>query len=195
MVLAATLPMAATAGVVSVGFEQFSDLDAVTTQVDGVTFSNATAMSAGLSLNDAEFPPHGGSNAVFDDGGAMTIAFASPVLSVSAYVTYVAGLTFDVFDSADQLLAHLTGQFTSNLAASGDAGSAPNEWFQFTGVDIARVVITGDAFGGSFVLDDLSFDDGVTATIPEPATLGLVATLLGAGSLPGGWLRRRRAQR
>lgn len=189
----------AQASVVTLGFEQFADLDSITNQVPGITFSNATILSSGLSLNDSEFPPHSGSNVVFDDGGGMVIGFVSPVFSVSAYVTYASasGLTFDVFDSADHLLAHLTSQFKSNLATSGDAGSAPNEFFQYAGGtgNIAKVVITADALGNSFTMDDLGFDNGPTNSVPEPATLGLVAPLLGMCILPGGWPRRRRVVR
>src|SRR5580700_6502590 len=57
------------------------DGTSITTQFPGLTFTNTTVISAGISLNEFEFPPHSGSNVAFDDGGPITIAFTNPVLS------------------------------------------------------------------------------------------------------------------
>ena len=37
-------------------FESLSDLESVTNQFSGVTFANAVALTAGISLNEFDFP-------------------------------------------------------------------------------------------------------------------------------------------
>lgn len=189
---AAAAPQLALATPVVYGFESFNDLDMVTSLVGGLTFSNTTVIQAGASLNEFEFPPRSGMNVVFDNGGPITIDFASPVFSVGGYFNYVAGLSFSAYDSANGLLGTDVSDFAINTALSGDVGSTPNEFLNFSSASglIARVVITGgDPLGASFTLDDLTVDAGTA--IPEPQTLALVLGLLGAGCLPGGWIRRR----
>jgi hypothetical protein len=170
-------------------FESFSDSEALN-QIAGLSFAHTTALAAGASLNEFEFPPHSGSNVVTDDGGAISIDFAAPVFSVGGYFTYVSGLSFRAYDSANFLLGTVASTFTSNVVSSANA---PNELLSFAdaGGRIARVEFMGDPLGGSFVLDDLTVDAG-TNRVPEPQTLALVIGLLGAGCVPGGWLRRRR---
>ena len=183
---------AAQATPVVYNFEAFSDSDVLTNQIAGLSFSNTTVLTAGISLNELEFPPISGSNVVFDSGGALTIDFASPVFSVGGHFSYVTGLSFSAYDSLNNLLGTQLSSFGSNLLVSGDVGSMPNELLSFSSVGglISRVVITGNVAGGSFVMDDLAVDAGTT--VPEPMTLALVASVLVAGSLPGGWLRRRK---
>lgn len=190
--IAAHVPCAFAAPVIY-GFDFFSDSTSITNQIAGLSFAQTTAITAGVSLNEFEFPPRSGSVVVFDDGGAITINFATPVSSVGGYFTYVAGLSFSAFDSSNNLLGTDLASFASNLALSGDPGSSPNEFLSFTssGGLIARVVIAGDPAGGSFTMDDLTIDVG--NTVPEPKTLALLmGGLLGLGCLRGDWLRRIR---
>lgn len=182
------------AAVVVYNFDGFADSTSLTNQYAGLGFSNSTVLKAGFSLNEFEFPPRSGDGVVFDDHGAISINFAAPVFSVGGYFTYVNGLSLSAFDSSNnQLGATVTSQYLSNLALSGDQFSSPNEllFFADAGGAIARVVISGDIAGGSFVLDDLTVNNG--HTVPEPQTLLLALALLGAGCLPRGWMRRRLA--
>ena len=194
VVAAALLVMSpfAQAGLVVYDFEGFADSAPLIGQYAGLTFSHATVLSAGISLNEFEFPPASGSNVIFDDGGAITINFAGPVFMAGASFTYAVGLSFAVYDSNHTLLTTVSSSFSNNLALSGVVGSSPNEFLSFDSVAgrIARIVVTGDTAGGSFALDDLRVDSG--AAMPEPGTLTLVAGLLVAGFVPGGWMRRRR---
>lgn len=178
-------PVVVTAAVLD--FEALLDGDALVSQYAGVMFANATVLTAGLSLNEFEFPPRSGSNVVFDDGGAMTLTFASPVASVSGYFTYLAGLRFEAFDGSDTSVGADLSDFVSNLAGSGDSGSAPNELFLVDfAAGIRKVVISGDALGASFTLDDLTFERQAGNSVPEPSSLALLA----AGWV--GWRRRGR---
>ncbi len=164
---------------ITIDFESLTDLDSVTTQYAGLTFTNATVLTAGISLNEIDFPPHSGTNVVFDDGGSMSIVFSSEINSVSGFFTYSSALTLLAYDSAHNLLGTVLSASGSNFGSS-----SANELLSFSSqTAIASIVISGDAAGGSFVLDDLRYD-----TVPEPSTLGL----LGVGVLAAGWFRKRR---
>jgi hypothetical protein len=84
-------------------------------------------------------------------------------------------VTLMAFDSSAIVLGSVGSNFASNLALSGIPGSSPNELLQLlSAVGISYVTITADPLGGSFVVDDLQYED--IAAVPEPATLGLVGT-------------------
>jgi hypothetical protein len=90
------------------------------------------------------------------------------------------------FDSSLNPIGTASSAFLSNLALSGDPGSAPNE---FIGLDfaagISRIVVTGDPGGFSFVVDDLTF---TPSAVPEPGTVPLLL----AGVVLSGLVARRR---
>lgn len=160
-----------------INFETFPDgttipdSTSITTQFPGLTFTNTTVISAGISLNEFEFPPHSGTNVAFDDGGPISIAFASPISTFSGYFTYVEPLTLAAFDATNDQVATATSLFSSNDALFGDPGSSPNEFLQVSFVTgISNVTITGDPGGSSFVVDDISY----TAVAPEPSYLALI---------------------
>jgi hypothetical protein len=161
----------ANAGIITIGFETFpdgtpiADSTSITTEFPGLTFTNTTVISAGISLNEFEFPPHSGTNVAFDDGGPISITFSSPISSFSGYFTYDEPLTLAAFDSLDDQVAITTSLFSSNDALFGDPGSSPNQFLQVNFASgISSVIITGDPAGGSFVMDDLT----ITSAAPEP---------------------------
>jgi hypothetical protein len=177
------LPAAALADIIVLDFETLADGEAVTTQFTGVTMTGATALTAGVTLNEFEFPPNSGGNVVFDDGAPMTISFAlaQPVIRVGGFFTYLAPVTLTAYDATNAVVGSVTSTFFSNLALSGDPGSAPNEFLglSFAG-GIASVTLSGDAFGGSFTLDDFTYETPA-AGVPEPGTLA--SLLLGLGAV------------
>jgi hypothetical protein len=177
------------ASATTIDFESFVEGDVVTNQIVGVTFSNATVLTAGVGLNEFEFPPHSGDNVVFDDGGAISLSFASPLASFGGYFTYAAPITLQAFSPTNVLLATVTSAFSNNTGDGGDVGSSPNEFLQFGAAGgVGSVTITGDVGGSSFVLDDvvltpLQTGPGPDPTpVPEPATILL--TLSGIAVLP-----------
>jgi hypothetical protein len=173
----------ARAGTVTLDFESFADGTSLTNQYVGFLFTNASVFTAGLSLNDLEFPPHSGTNVAVDAGGPITIGFTSPVLSFSGFFTYSSALTIDAFDSLNQAVGTTNSAFTSNFVSSGRPA---NELLQvsFAG-GISRVSITGGVSGSSFTLDDATVNTPVSG-VPEPSSGFMVlACLLLVGFLGG----------
>lgn len=169
------MPVLLRADTITIDFESLSDGTAVTNQFPGLVFSNTTVLTAGISLNEFEFPPHSGSNVVFDDGGPIEIRFLSPVLSFGGYFTYLAPLTLTAFDALANQVASANSVYSSNLNLSGDPGSSANEFLQVSFADgISLVSIAADPSGASFTLDD-----AVSSSVPEPAT-ALLLLLSGA---------------
>jgi hypothetical protein len=168
------------ADIALLNFEGFPDGTILTTQYSGVTFANATVISAGISLNESEFPPHSGDNVAFDDGGPISIFFTTAVLSFGGYFTYLEPLTLAAFDATSTEVALATSAFSTNDALFGDPGSSPNEFLQVSFPDgISSVTITGDPSGDSFVMDDATYAI-VTTAVPEPGSVLLLSSVLGA---------------
>jgi hypothetical protein len=159
-------------------FEGLPDGTFLSSQYTGLTFSNAEVVTAGISLNEMEFPPHSGVNVAIDGFGPISIVFASPVFSVGGYFTYKSKLSLNAYDASSSVIGSISSAFNMNEAISGDAGSSPNEFLQLSpGAGIARLTITGDPAGSSFALDDLVYSTSAV-TIPEPSTLAAVLTSL-----------------
>jgi hypothetical protein len=180
LVIVAVLAGGQTAGAVTLDFETLTDLQPVTSQFEGLTFTNATALSSGAvagSLNEFDFPPLSGVTVVSDDGGAISIVFDTLVSEVSGFFNYLTPVTITAFDALLVPVAGVTSAFGSNLALSGEPGSSPNELLQLTFADgIASLTLQGDPAGFSFTLDSFSYEP--VAATPVPAALFLVSAAL-----------------
>jgi hypothetical protein len=189
LLLALGLLLSGHGGAVTViNFEGLPDGTPLTTQINGVVFANALVLTAGIGLNELEFPPRSGSNVIVDDSGPLALSFTTPVLTLTVFATYGVPLQIAAFDqNGGMLLAQATSLFASNVVGSGDPGSSANERLELTvpgGFSFVR--ITGAAGGGSFVIDDLTL-----TPVPEPQTLVLL--LAGGAAMLLLALRRRRA--
>jgi len=151
----------ARAGTVALDFEGFADDTALTNQYSGFLFTNTRIWTAGLSLNELEFPPHSGVNAAIGASAPITISFSAPVLSFS-------GLTLSAFDSLNQGVGTANSTFGANFVSTGNPA---NELLQvsFSG-GISRVSIAGGSSGSSFALDDVTVTTPVSASVPEPSS-------------------------
>jgi PEP-CTERM motif len=194
VVVLGIVPSSVSATPITLDFESLTEFTSVTTEFAGVTFSNATVLAAGSTLNEFELPPHSGQNVVFDDGGAMSIMFAGTVSSFGGYFTYFMPLTITAFDASHNAIATASSTFGTNLGLSGDPGSAPNELLTLSSaIGISSILISGDPGGGSFVMDDATYDTaGTVAPVPEPGTISLLT--LGLVSMAGRRLTRLRRE-
>src|SRR4051812_22332539 len=184
-IVAALASVASPSAAGVIGFDSLADGELVTNQFSGVLFSNTTTLTAGISLNEFEFPPHSGTNVVFDDGGPISVDFATAVARFSGFFTYSRPITLSAFDATHVLLGSISSAFFSNLALSGIVGSSPNEFLQISSLaGITSVTITGASSGGSFVLDDVTtqaLQGPNPPPRPEPGTVGvLLVGLAGA---------------
>lgn len=160
-------------------FEGFDDLTSLTTQYSGLAFSNTIILTAGISINELEFPPHSGVGVASDDGGPISVSFAVPVLSFGGYFTYALPLTLTGFDALNNQIAAANTAFSSNDGLYGDPGSSPNEFVSIAFAQgISSVTITGSPEGGSFVLDDATLTTESSA-VPEPSSFYLLLNLVG----------------
>ncbi len=164
---------------VTIDFDDLNDLDSVTTQYDGVTFLNAAALTSGVSLNEYEFPPLSGANVIFDALGPILIDFDTAVTDLSASFTYLTSITLIAYDIDLNIVEIVRSAFSSNLALSGDQGSTPNELIAIAYEGVSHLVIQGDFLGGSFTMDELTFNPiAQQVDAPEPLSLLAVGILL-----------------
>ena len=185
IVVLAMAPRLAYSSPTVLNFESLSDSQFVTNQFPNLLFSNAIVLTAGISLNEFDFPPHSGQNVLSDFGGPISISFVSPVFTFSAFFTHAVSVTIAGFDSSNNLLASSTSLLSSNLGSFAFLQIA-------SAAGISTVTITGDLGGFSYSMDDVTYN--TQATVPEPsswislfagiALLGF-ARLIGRSQLPG----------
>jgi hypothetical protein len=195
--IAAGLVVGSSARATTIDFEGLADSSSVGSFYlsNGVTFTNAVVLTAGVSLNELEFPPHSGQNVALDGGGPITLNFSSPIDSFSGYFTYATSILVAGFDSSNNEIGSAASAFSENFTSSGNT---PNELLQIVfagGFD--SVTITGDLAGSSFVMDDISFlNTGQTPPPPPPPPPGIPEPgsiwLLGSGVLAAIGARRFR---
>lgn len=182
----ATVALPASAAPVLIDFESLADGEIIAAQFsgDGATFSGGPmTLVAGLSLNEIDFPPRSGSNVASDAGGPITITFAHAVGLVSGYFTYNHALTLQAYRGVTSL-GSVVSTLNDNTAT---LGGPVNEQLSFASPGgITSVVITGNAQGSSFALDDLEFEE--LQRVPEPSSMALL--LIGLG-LAGRRVTRR----
>jgi hypothetical protein len=147
-----------------IDFEGILDSTFVTNEYAGVLFTNAFAVTAGISLNEIDFPPHSDVNAAMDFGGPMVLALDQLANSFSAYFTYNVTLELTFYDSSNVLLATVFSSGANNIGA--------NEYLEYTNLSgFSSIRILGDPGGGSFVVDDIQLAE---TAVPEPGMFGVV---------------------
>jgi hypothetical protein len=140
-------------------FDDLLDSTRVTNQYPNVLFEHATAISAGVSLNEYNARPHSGSTVIFDDGGPITVTFASPIKSCSAYMAYSHQVTLVGYDEKDNVVSRAKSKLDGNFPATQAIQTEPMEAVRIRSEQgIKRVRITGADSGSSFALDDLTVE-------------------------------------
>jgi len=174
-----------------IDFEGLPDSTPVTTQFSGqgIIFEHTTVLTAGISLDEIDFPPHSGINVVVDDGGPLEGTLLGTAHSLGGYFTYITPITITAFDATGMPIASSTSRLPANFMSSGNP---PNEFISVqSAFGIHSFRIEGNPGGTSFTMDDFS----IQRAVPEP---GLVGLLLGSGIsgiLAFGSMRCRRLHR
>lgn len=160
-VLVLSLQFGATASAGFVDFENFSDGEVPTSEIPGLVFNNATVWTAGISLNDIDFPPHSGSNVVAALD-SLTVSFDMPINLVGGFFSYsyADGVTLSLYDINNILLAD------AFFAAPGDIVS--NQFVSLGASNIRMMVVSIP--DNAFTLDDFTY-----TYISEPATVLLIS--------------------
>jgi hypothetical protein len=104
----------------------------------------------------------------------MEMAFASPVSDMSAYFTWAAPLTFDMYSDLTFSTPVASFSTTGNNLGTSTLIQLP---YMFQSVRIT------DAIQDSMAMDDLSFTPDNQTVIPEPSTLILFGTAYLAAAL------------
>jgi hypothetical protein len=163
---------------VTIDFESLSDSTVINSSYAslGVTFTNAVVATAGISLNEIDFPPHSGSNVSVDALGPITLTFSTPVSAFLGYFTYTEQLSLTGYNAGDQVVASVASLFSANYTSSGNP---PNELIQldYSG-GITQITIAGDIAGGSFAMDDITYTPVNSNPVPEPETFLLLGCSL-----------------
>lgn len=168
LVISLAFGTSATAGFVD--FESFSDGDLPTTEIPGLTFDGATVLTAGLSLNDLDFPPHSGSKVVAALDGWLTVKFDMPTNLVGGYISYAdaAGVNLSLYDINNLLLADAF--FAAPVA--GPSNIVSNQFVLLGATNISRMVVS---LNSPIPDNPFTLDDFTHTYISEPATVMLIA--------------------
>jgi hypothetical protein len=182
-------------------FEGWPDGTVLATQYPNVNFNGAVVLGpASLDRSDpitgqlwVPYPPHSGTNVIYNPNAPLTLTFSSPVSFVNGYFTYANGLVMQAYNSSNALLT--TAQGTADLpynwvAAPSDPipNPSPNELIgiALSSPAITRVVISSvdNTLGyGAFTADDISFTGSTNNPNPVPEPSSII--LLGAAFLAG----------
>lgn len=156
---------------VFIGFDLYNDLAKnITTQ--GVSFTGATVLACGASLNCVPFPPFSGRNVIYDSlNGTITATFdkrvTGAVTSVSARITGNTGITMTAYDSSGQVIGSKnTGG--ANYVGSGSSIGPNRKLTLTTTPDRAIAKVTFNDHGNTFTVDDFGYVGRPTAFLLDP---------------------------
>lgn len=201
---------AASANVVGITFETFPngttipDSTVITDQfesrgirfIDGPAIVRAgTVFTAGLSLNEFDFPPTSGVNLLAEESGVLRAEFIGGLVSVvEGWFTYSAQIRISLFNDQGQYIGGVDSTHDANFASSGNP---PNEYIglstgtpRIAAFEVSFVPPTGGTVPSDavFTLDDLRFE--IHHAVPE-ASFGWA----GFAVLAGGYFLHQRRQR
>lgn len=153
-----------------VDFEGFADSIQLTSEIPGLTFNDATVLTAVISLNEFDFPPHSGIKVIATFGGLLTVSFDSPVNLVSGFISYndtATGVNLSLYDINNMLLADAF--FESPVSQEG---MIKNQFISLGSANVSSMVLSLNS-----AISDMpfTFDDFSYLSIPEPATILLIS--------------------
>jgi hypothetical protein len=160
--LAAARPSDATS-VVTIDFEAQANLEVLTNQfaADHILFGNVIVLRAFDTLNEIDFPPSSGLQAISGlDAGPAVIEFTRPATLFRVHLTTFETAAVTLFLDDGTSVTHL---IASNLGVGEDLSFSAG---RFDRIEIAGT-LSGNAF--ALTLDDVEF------AIPEPSAFLVMA--------------------
>jgi hypothetical protein len=175
-----------------IDFEDRADMETVTMQYNGLgaSFTNAQALTAGLSLNEFEFPPHSGTNVVANTAATLRVdSVGLEWSSVGGYLTGSSIVTFTAFAADNSVLGT-----ASTAGPNTSSGSfPPNEFLSLSFPNIDYVTFSGPS---DFSLDDFTFQQAAPpGAVPEWTSIASWTPMLMVLSLAALRVRSARAPR
>jgi hypothetical protein len=156
--------------VITIDFEDLSDLISVDSHYTyiGVSFTGATILSQGGSLNYLHFPPRSGVNVIYDDpnnGGVITVEFnnglTGNVTRAGGYITGNTNITMTAYDANDNVLGSVETGGPNFDPGDEDFDpppiAPPNMLLEIISTDSIATVKFSDT-GNTFTVDDFFFE-------------------------------------
>jgi titin len=155
-----------------IDFEDMHSIEVVGSRYNdsGATFSGATILNEGGSLNTPYYEAQSGVNLVYNDSGSIRVdAYKGVWTVVGGYVTGNTSVTMTAYDTeGNKLGVDVTGG--ANYIGSGGSLS-PNIQLEVDDPNIAYVIFTPQSGNGnSFAIDDFFFKEGVEVVSAAPAS-------------------------
>lgn len=168
IILFGVVQLSAKAQELTLGFDGLADL-ASNVDGNGVTFTGATVLACGSSLNCTSFPPFSGRNVVYDQpgfGGLITAIFepsVGKVDKVSSRITGNTNITMTAYDK-DNLVIQSVQTGGRNYVGVG----TPNMLLSVTSADKSISKVTFHDSGNTFTIDDFTFNSQPSVTLLDP---------------------------
>ncbi len=142
---------------ITLGFDGLADLS-TNLNAFGVSFTGATVLACGGSLNCVPFPPFSGRNVIYDSGNGVITANFDPsvtgaVCMVSARITGNRNITMTAFDNNNNVI---DTQQTGGANYVGSGGT-PNLLLSITAANAPIASVTFHDDGNTYTIDDFTF--------------------------------------
>jgi len=172
----ATLTFSSIASATIIDFDDYKNNSSGNGELIGTEYSDLGVefSTTGLALNIGATVGSGPNSLGAD--ASSTNDFDGDIIIQFLNNSYVTDLAFTIFNTPFSASAFdVNGKLLSTLS-----GGSFTSTFDFSGFDVSRVEISG-AF---YAIDDVSFGKLISASVPEPSTLALLALgIVGIGSL------------
>jgi hypothetical protein len=182
-VAVALLAGASEAGATVVNFDDLPGAGFVPDGYAGITWNGQWRYLGVDPVDEGPYVPESPPNAVYTYFRRGDFKFSSPVVFDGAY--------FSGFPMARLAFQLLLGGATVARSNPLEPSGTPTFLSSSYGgpVDEVRVRVAGD-WAGYYIMDNVTFNEGVPVGLPEPATWAM--TLLGFGGLGAAMRQRRR---
>lgn len=151
-----------------IDFDNLEDFAVATSGISGVDIEGLVALSAGLSLNEFQFPPRSGSIAATNESSEVIFVFGPRIFSFSAYFSYVEPFQLFAYGVNGENLGIFPSAKNSHFADGDSLVNFIHEEIKiFAEEPISKIIISSDSTY-SYVVDDVTFSH--VTQVPELST-------------------------